>query len=45
MGVTYDAGALISADRGERRIWGPPSRRPPERSQGPATEASSSARA
>src|SRR5260370_21674734 len=21
MGVTYDAGALIAADRGERRIW------------------------
>jgi hypothetical protein len=22
MGVTYDTGALIAADRGERRIWG-----------------------
>ena len=22
MGVTYDTGALIAADRGERRVWG-----------------------
>ncbi len=21
MGVTYDAGALVAADRGERRVW------------------------